>query len=159
MLKIGQGLDVHAFTENRPLIIGGVTIPFDKGLLGHSDADVLLHAISDAILGAIAKGDIGKHFPDTDSQYQHADSAMLLQKIWGMVKEEGYELGNLDCTIIAQKPKMLPYIEKMRITISQLLEATVAQVNVKATTTETLGFTGREEGIVAQAVILLKKRK
>ncbi len=157
MIRIGQGYDVHAFAEGRPLIIGGITIPHEKGLLGHSDADVLLHAISDAVLGAIAAGDIGKHFPDTDPAFKNADSAILLQRVWELVKKEGYELGNIDCTIIAQKPKMLPYIEKMRERISQLLECSVAQVNVKATTTEKLGFTGREEGIAAQAIVLLKK--
>lgn len=157
MIRIGQGFDVHAFAEGRPLIIGGITIPYEKGLLGHSDADVLLHAISDAILGAIAAGDIGKHFPDTDPDFKGADSAVLLEKVWGLVKAEGYELGNLDCTIIAQKPKMLPYIESMRERISQLLECSISQVNVKATTTEKLGFTGRGEGIASQAIVLLKK--
>lgn len=157
MIRIGQGFDVHAFAEGRPLIMGGITIPYEKGLLGHSDADVLLHTISDAILGAIGAGDIGKHFPDTDEAFKNADSAVLLQKVWEMVKAEGYELGNLDCTIIAQKPKMLPHIEAMRARISELLEGSIEQVNVKATTTEKLGFTGREEGIAAQAIVLLKK--
>ncbi|MBO1628019.1 2-C-methyl-D-erythritol 2,4-cyclodiphosphate synthase [Bacillus cereus] len=158
MFRIGQGFDVHEFAEGRPLIIGGITIPHEKGLLGHSDADVLLHTIADACLGAIAAGDIGKHFPDTDPAFKDADSAVLLQKVWEFVREQGYELGNLDCTIIAQKPKMAPYIESMRKRISELLETSIDNVNVKATTTEKLGFTGREEGIASQAVVLLQKK-
>ncbi|WIY61440.1 2-C-methyl-D-erythritol 2,4-cyclodiphosphate synthase [Bacillus arachidis] len=158
MFRIGQGFDVHEFAEGRPLIIGGITIPHEKGLLGHSDADVLLHTIADACLGAIAAGDIGKHFPDTDPAFKDADSAVLLQKVWEFVREQGYELGNLDCTIIAQKPKMAPYIESMRKRISKLLETSIDNVNVKATTTEKLGFTGREEGIASQAVVLLQKK-
>jgi 2-C-methyl-D-erythritol 2,4-cyclodiphosphate synthase len=158
MFRIGQGFDVHAFCEGRPLILGGITIPHEKGLLGHSDADVLLHTISDAILGAIAEGDIGKHFPDTDMSFKDADSAILLEEVWKLVEEKGYELGNLDCTIIAQRPKMRPYIDQMRERISELLRASMEQVNVKATTTEKLGFTGREEGIAAQAIVLLKKK-
>ncbi|WP_017754887.1 2-C-methyl-D-erythritol 2,4-cyclodiphosphate synthase [Calidifontibacillus oryziterrae] len=157
MFRIGQGFDVHQLVEGRPLIIGGITIPYDKGLLGHSDADVLLHTISDAALGALALGDIGKHFPDTDPKYKDADSAKLMEHVWQLIKKEGYKLGNLDCTIIAQKPKMAPYIEKMRERIANLLEADISLINVKATTTEKLGFTGREEGIAAQAVILLVK--
>jgi len=158
MFRIGQGFDVHAFAEGRPLIIGGITIPYEKGLLGHSDADVLLYTIADACLGAIAEGDIGKHFPDTDPAFKDADSAVLLQRVWEIVIEKGYELCNLDCTIIAQKPKMAPHIEAMRVRISELLETTIENINVKATTTEKLGFTGREEGIASQAVVLLKKR-
>ncbi|ANB60371.1 2-C-methyl-D-erythritol 2,4-cyclodiphosphate synthase [Anoxybacteroides amylolyticum] len=158
MFRIGQGFDVHQFVEGRPLIIGGIRIPYEKGLLGHSDADVLLHAVADACLGAIGAGDIGKHFPDTDSQYKNADSALLLQHVWGLVKKQGYELVNVDCTIIAQRPKMAPYIENIKEKIAQLLESDVSQVNVKATTTERLGFTGREEGIAAQAVVLLQKQ-
>lgn len=157
MFRIGQGFDVHQLTEGRPLIIGGITIPYEKGLLGHSDADVLLHTISDACLGAIGEGDIGKHFPDTDPDFKDADSAKLMEHVWQLVKEKGYELVNADCTIIAQKPKMAPYIEEMRVRIAQLLEAEVDQINVKATTTEKLGFTGRGEGIASQAVVLLKK--
>lgn len=157
MFRIGQGFDVHQLTEGRPLIIGGIEIPYEKGLLGHSDADVLLHTIADACLGAIGAGDIGKHFPDTDSKFKDADSAMLLEHVWRLVKEAGYELVNTDCTIIAQMPKMAPYIEPMKERIAQLLQATVAQINVKATTTEKLGFTGRGEGIAAQVVVLLKK--
>ncbi|WP_019394093.1 2-C-methyl-D-erythritol 2,4-cyclodiphosphate synthase [Priestia filamentosa] len=155
-IRIGQGFDVHKFAEDRPLIIGGVNIPHDKGLIGHSDADVLLHAISDAILGAVGEGDIGKHFPDTDEAFKDADSAKLLQHVWGIVGEKGYTLGNLDCTIIAQKPKMAPYIEEIRARIAELLKATKDQINVKATTTEKLGFTGREEGIASQAAVLLQ---
>ncbi|AIE58618.1 2-C-methyl-D-erythritol 2,4-cyclodiphosphate synthase [Bacillus methanolicus] len=158
MFRIGQGFDVHQFAEGRPLIIGGITIPYEKGLLGHSDADVLLHTVADACLGAIGAGDIGKHFPDTDPAFKDADSAKLLEEVWKLVKQEGFELVNADCTIIAQKPKMAPYIEKMRQRIAELLEAAPDQVNVKATTTEKLGFTGREEGIAAQAVVLLKKQ-
>ncbi|MFI8709782.1 2-C-methyl-D-erythritol 2,4-cyclodiphosphate synthase [Bacillus sp. NPDC077411] len=158
MFRIGQGFDVHAFAEERPLIIGGITIPYEKGLLGHSDADVLLHTIADACLGAIAAGDIGKHFPDTDPAFKDADSAVLLQKVWEFVTEQGYVLGNLDCTIIAQKPKMAPHIESMRVRISELLQTDIENVNVKATTTEKLGFTGREEGIASQAIVLLQKK-
>ena len=157
MFRIGQGFDVHQLAENRPLIIGGVTIPYEKGLIGHSDADVLLHTVTDACLGAIGEGDIGKHFPDTDPNFKDADSSVLLQKVWELVKSRGYELVNADCTIIAQKPKMAPHIEQMKNRISQLLETTPDCINVKATTTERLGFPGREEGIAAQAVVLLKK--
>ncbi|WP_227397252.1 2-C-methyl-D-erythritol 2,4-cyclodiphosphate synthase [Jeotgalibacillus aurantiacus] len=157
MVRIGQGYDVHQLTEGRPLIIGGIEIPHEKGLLGHSDADVLLHVVADAALGAIGEGDIGRHFPDTDPAFEGADSKKLLQHVWGIVKEKGYSLGNIDCTIIAQKPKMAPHISDMRAVIASLLEADESQVNVKATTTEKLGFEGREEGIAAQAVILLQK--
>lgn len=158
MIRIGQGYDVHQLTEGRPFILGGIEIEHDRGLLGHSDADVLLHTITDAALGAIGGGDIGKHFPDTDPEFKDADSRKLLTHIWQYVKEQGYELGNVDCTVIAQKPKLAPYIEQMRESIAGLLEADVSQVNVKATTSEHLGFTGREEGIAALAVILLKER-
>lgn len=157
MFRIGQGFDVHEFAEGRKLILGGIEIPAEKGLLGHSDADVLLHAIADAALGAIAFGDIGKHFPDTDATYKDADSAILLKSVWQLVKKEGYTLGNLDCTIIAQKPKIAPYIEDIRERIASILESSISQINVKATTTEKLGFVGREEGIAAQCVILLVK--
>ena len=155
MFRVGQGFDVHEFAENRPLIIGGVTIPYEKGLIGHSDADVLLHTVTDAALGAIGEGDIGRHFPDTDPEFKDADSAKLLAYIWKIVEEKGYKLGNVDCTIIAQAPKMAPYITQMRDRIAELLNAEPSQVNVKATTTEKLGFTGRGEGIAAQATILL----
>ncbi|MCL7749112.1 2-C-methyl-D-erythritol 2,4-cyclodiphosphate synthase [Halalkalibacter alkaliphilus] len=154
-MRIGQGFDVHQLVEGRPLILGGITIPYELGLLGHSDADVLLHTVADAALGAIGEGDIGKHFPDTDNAFKDADSAKLLTHVWELVKEKGYKLGNIDCTIIAQKPKMAPHIETMRARIAELLEADVSQVNVKATTTEKLGFTGRGEGIASQATILL----
>lgn len=156
-MRIGQGFDVHAFAEGRPLILGGIEIPHDRGLLGHSDADVLLHTIADAALGAIAAGDIGKHFPDTDPAFKDADSKVLLQHVWQRVKAEGYVLGNVDATVMAQRPKLRPYIDDMRAVIAELLEADISQVNVKATTTEQLGFTGREEGIAAQAVILLNR--
>src|SRR6476660_3464987 len=157
MFRIGQGFDVHQLTEGRPLIIGGITIPYEKGLLGHSDADVLLHTIADAALGAIGEGDIGKHFPDTSEEFKDADSKVLLQDVWTLVKERGFKLGNVDCTIMAQMPKMAPHIEAMRNQIAELLEADPSQVNVKATTTEKLGFTGRGEGIASQAVILIEQ--
>ena len=157
MFRIGQGYDVHQLVENRPLIIGGITIPFDKGLLGHSDADVLLHAVADACLGAIGEGDIGKHFPDTDQAFKDADSGKLLQHVWNLVKERGYELVNADCTIIAQQPKMAPFVPAMKENIASLLETGLENINVKATTTEKLGFVGREEGIASQVVVLLKK--
>ncbi|MGN7409570.1 MULTISPECIES: 2-C-methyl-D-erythritol 2,4-cyclodiphosphate synthase [unclassified Sporosarcina] len=157
MIRIGQGFDVHEFAEGRPLIIGGVTIPHTKGLIGHSDADVLLHTITDAALGAIGKGDIGHHFPDTDAAFKDADSAVLLQEVWKLVEEEGYTLGNVDCTIMAQQPKMAPHIETIKNRVASLLHADPSQVNVKATTTEKLGFVGREEGIASLAAILLVK--
>lgn len=155
MIRVGQGFDVHQLTEGRDCIIGGVKIPYEKGLLGHSDADVLLHAISDAVLGALALGDIGKHFPDTDPAFKDADSVKLLEHVWSLAKERGYELGNADATIIAQAPKMAPHIPAMIETIARTLEADVSQVNVKATTSERLGFTGRGEGIAAQAIVCL----
>ncbi|SEO77125.1 2-C-methyl-D-erythritol 2,4-cyclodiphosphate synthase [Amphibacillus marinus] len=157
MFRIGQGFDVHAFSPDRPCVIGGVTIPHEKGLLGHSDADVLLHTIADALLGAIGAGDIGKHFPDTDPAYKDADSKILLAHVWQMIQRQGYQLGNLDCTVIAQRPKLAPYIETIRASIAGILSVDVDQINVKATTTEALGFTGREEGIAAQAVVLIEK--
>ncbi|KRE67270.1 2-C-methyl-D-erythritol 2,4-cyclodiphosphate synthase [Paenibacillus sp. Soil750] len=155
MIRVGNGFDVHQLVEGRKCIIGGVTIPYEKGLLGHSDADVLLHAISDAILGALGLGDIGKHFPDTAAEYKDADSLVLLKRVWQLAKEKGYKLGNADSTIIAQKPKMLPYIPQMVEIIAAALEAETDRVNVKATTTEQLGFTGRGEGIAAQSVVCL----
>ncbi|MGW8826503.1 2-C-methyl-D-erythritol 2,4-cyclodiphosphate synthase [Paenibacillus lautus] len=157
MIRVGQGFDVHQLVEGRPCIIGGVTIPHDKGLLGHSDADVLLHAVTDAILGALGLGDIGRHFPDNDPAFKDADSLKLLEQVWVMAKERGYRLGNIDSTIIAQKPKMAPYIPQMAEVIAKALDAEVDQVNVKATTTEQLGFTGRGEGIAAQSVVCLVK--
>ncbi|WP_413364099.1 2-C-methyl-D-erythritol 2,4-cyclodiphosphate synthase [Lysinibacillus sp. 3P01SB] len=158
MFRVGQGYDVHAFAEGRKLILGGIEIPHDRGLLGHSDADVLLHTITDAALGAIGEGDIGRHFPDTDPEWKDADSAKLLQYIWKIVEDKGYVLGNVDATIIAQRPKMAPYIEPIKNRIAELLNADPSQVNVKATTTEKLGFTGREEGIASLATILLIKK-
>jgi 2-C-methyl-D-erythritol 2,4-cyclodiphosphate synthase len=157
MFRIGQGFDVHQLVVGLPLIIGGIEIPHESGLLGHSDADVLLHVITDALLGALGEGDLGKHFPDADPAFKDADSKKLLQHAWGIAKEKGYKLGNVDATIIAQKPKMAPYIDVMREVIATILKANIDQVNVKATTTEKLGFTGREEGIAAQAVILIEK--
>lgn len=158
MIRIGQGFDVHAFEEGRPLIIGGIEVPHERGLVGHSDADVVLHTITDAALGAIGKVDIGTHFPDTDMAFKDADSALLLEEVWKMVEAEGYQLGNVDCTILAQRPKMGPHILKMRKRIAQLLHADESQVNIKASTTEKLGFVGREEGIASLAVILLIKK-
>lgn len=159
MFRIGQGFDVHQLVEGRPLIIGGITIPYEKGLLGHSDADVLLHTIADACLGAIGEGDIGKHFPDTDQEFKDADSAKLLTSVWEMVKSKGYELVNLDCTIMAQQPKMAPHIQEMQKRIADLLETEKENINVKATTTEKLGFTGRGEGIASQAVVLIQRKQ
>ena len=141
--------------EGRPCIIGGVTIPYEKGLLGHSDADVLLHAVTDAILGALGLGDIGRHFPDTDPAFKDADSLKLLEHVWALARERGYKLGNIDSTIIAQKPKMAPYIPQMTEIIARALEADMSKVNVKATTTEQLGFPGRGEGIAAQSIVCL----
>jgi 2-C-methyl-D-erythritol 2,4-cyclodiphosphate synthase len=157
-IRIGQGFDVHQLVEGRKCIIGGVDIPYEKGLLGHSDADVLLHAVADAILGALALGDIGKHFPDTSAEYKDADSLALLKRVWSLAVERGYMLGNLDATIIAQAPKMAPHIPQMVAIIAAALEAEAGQVNVKATTSEKLGFTGRGEGIAAQAVVCLTRK-
>lgn len=157
MLRIGHGFDVHAFGENRPLIIGGVEVPYHTGFIAHSDGDVALHALTDALLGAVALGDIGKLFPDTDMQYKNADSRGLLREAFRQVKEKGYKIGNVDITIIAQAPKMRPHIDDMRTVIAQDLECNIDQVNVKATTTEKLGFTGRSEGIACEAVALLEK--
>ncbi|MBP1932511.1 2-C-methyl-D-erythritol 2,4-cyclodiphosphate synthase [Ammoniphilus resinae] len=157
MFRIGQGFDVHQFAEERDLIIGGIQIPYEKGLLGHSDADVLLHTITDAILGALGLGDIGKHFPDTDEAYKGADSKVLLKHVVEQMKAKGYKVVNVDGTIIAQKPKMAPYIPQINEKIAELLEVDMDRVNTKATTTEKLGFTGRGEGIAAQAVVLLQK--
>ncbi|MFV9511685.1 2-C-methyl-D-erythritol 2,4-cyclodiphosphate synthase [Tepidibacillus sp. LV47] len=159
MIRIGQGFDVHQFARDRKLIIGGVEIPYEKGLLGHSDADVLLHALADAILGALGKGDIGKWFPDNDPAIKGIDSKVILEKVWQEAVKEGFQLENADLTIIAQKPKMAGYIPMMREIIAGILEANVEQVNVKATTTEKLGFIGREEGIAALAIVLLSKKQ
>lgn len=153
--RTGFGYDVHQFAENRKLIIGGIEIPYEKGLLGHSDADVLLHAISDALLGALAFGDIGKHFPDTDARFKGADSKILMAEVYKLVLGNGYRLGNVDATVAMQKPKLAPYILLMRETIASVLNAQIDQVSVKATTTERLGFVGREEGAEAFATVLL----
>jgi len=154
-MRIGQGFDVHQLVAGRKLIIGGVDIPYDKGLLGHSDADVLLHAICDALLGAAALGDIGRHFADTDAQYKNIDSRILLREVARMVTNEGFRIGNVDATIIAQAPKMAPHIPHMVENIAADLGVAMNVINVKATTTEKLGYTGRGEGIAAQAVTLL----
>lgn len=158
-MKIGLGFDVHEFIEGRALVVGGVSIPHTKGLQGHSDADVLLHAIMDAILGALALGDMGTHFPDTDPKYQDADSLVLLDHVFQVMKSYQFQLVNLDSVIIAQRPKMKPFIPEMREKISQHLEAEIHCISIKATTTEHLGFVGREEGIAAEAVVLLEKRE
>jgi len=154
-MRIGHGFDVHQLVEGRKLIIGGVDIPYERGLLGHSDADVLLHAICDALLGAAALGDIGRHFSDSDAKYKNIDSRILLREVARMVAGKGYRIGNVDATIIAQKPKMAPHIPKMVENIASDLGVAANHVNVKATTTEGLGYTGRSEGIAAQAVALL----
>jgi 2-C-methyl-D-erythritol 2,4-cyclodiphosphate synthase len=156
-MRIGQGFDVHALVPGRKLIIGGVDIPNDKGLEGHSDADVLLHALCDALLGAVAMGDIGGHFPDSDARYKNADSRVLLREVSALVQEAGYRVVNLDATIIAQAPRMAPHIPAMVNNIAADLGLSRGQVNVKATTTERLGFAGRAEGIAAQAVVLLNR--
>jgi 2-C-methyl-D-erythritol 2,4-cyclodiphosphate synthase len=156
MIRIGHGFDVHQLVVGRKCIIGGVEIAYEKGLLGHSDADVLLHAICDAMLGAAGLGDIGKHFPDTDANYKGADSRKLLRQVVALLKQHGYELGNVDATIIAQAPKMAPHIEAMCVNIASDCSVERYQVNVKATTTEKLGFTGRGEGIAAEAVCLIQ---
>lgn len=158
MIRIGHGFDVHAFGTDNPLIIGGVTIPFDKGFIAHSDGDVALHALTDALLGAVALGDIGKLFPDTDMQYKGADSRMLLREAYHQVQGKGYIVGNVDVTIIAQAPKMRPHIDAMRALIAEDLTVDIEQVNVKATTSEKLGFTGRGEGIACEAVALLVRK-
>lgn len=157
MIRIGHGFDVHAFNEQGPLRIGGVSIPYEKGFLAHSDGDVALHALTDALLGAVALGDIGKLFPDTDMAYKGANSRHLLIEAYRQVQETGYKVGNVDVTIMAQAPKMRPYIDQMRQAIADDLKCDIQQVNVKATTTEKLGFTGRGEGIACAAVALLVK--
>lgn len=154
-MRIGHGYDVHRLVEGRKLIIGGVEIPWEKGLLGHSDADLLLHAVTDAILGALALGDIGKHFPDTDPAFKDADSMKLLEHCVALVKERGYKVGNLDATIIAQKPKLAAYIPDMRQNIATVCNVEMDRINVKATTEEWLGFTGNGEGMAAHAVVLM----
>lgn len=157
-MRIGNGYDVHRLVAGRKLILGGVDVPHTKGLLGHSDADVLLHALSDAILGAIGEGDIGRHFPDTDPAYKGADSIKLLQHVMALADAKGFRIGNVDTTIVAQRPKLAPYIQQMRLNIARALATEEERVNVKATTTEELGFAGRGEGIAAYAVALLEKK-
>lgn len=156
--RTGFGFDVHAFAEGRKLIVGGVEIPFDKGLEGHSDADVLLHAICDAMLGALALGDIGIHFPNTDEKWRNADSALFLKHVNELINSKGYELGNLDCVLAMEKPKIFPYVEQIRNRISELLNADTDHISIKATTTEKLGFVGRTEGVVSFATVLLTKK-
>ena len=157
-MRIGQGYDVHKLTEGRKLILGGVEVPWEKGLLGHSDADVLLHALMDALLGAAALGDIGALFPDTDSRYEGADSMELLRRVSALLKEKGWVVVNADSTVIAQRPKLAPHIPEMRRRIAAALSVDVSRISVKATTEEHLGFTGRGEGISAQAVVLLREK-
>lgn len=157
MLRIGNGYDVHVLTEGRKLVLGGVEIPHTKGVLGHSDGDVLVHAIMDAMLGALALGDIGQHFPDTDMQYKNIDSMVLLSKVKELIYSKGYKITNLDSIIVLQKPKVKPYIEAMRKRIAEVLELEIDQVSVKATTEEKLGFTGDESGVKSYCVVLLEK--
>lgn len=159
MMRIGQGYDVHRLVEGRQLWLCGVLVPHEKGLLGHSDADVAIHALCDAILGALALGDIGKHFPDSDPNYKGIDSKILLRHVSDMIEEKGYRLGNADITIMAQRPKLAPYIVRMRETLASVIGSPLESISVKATTTEQLGFEGRQEGISATAVVLLKKTK
>ncbi|HRI45935.1 MAG TPA: 2-C-methyl-D-erythritol 2,4-cyclodiphosphate synthase [Ignavibacteriaceae bacterium] len=154
-IKTGLGFDVHEFDINRKLILGGIEIPFDKGLLGHSDADALLHAICDAILGALALGDIGKHFPNNDEKYKNIDSKILLHNVNELIKTHGYEIGNIDAMLLLEKPKISPFIEAMRESIDSVIKIGIENISIKATTTETLGFVGREEGIAAMASVLL----
>ena len=156
-MRIGHGYDVHRLVEGRALILGGVTIPYEKGLLGHSDADVLLHAVSDALLGAAGLGDIGRHFPDTDPQYKGADSLMLLREVYRKISEKGFRVGNIDVTMIAQKPKLKDYISQMQENIAAAVNVSPERVNVKATTEEKLGFTGTGEGMACHAVCLLEE--
>jgi len=158
-IRIGQGFDVHAFAENRKLILGGIEIPYHLGLAGHSDADVLIHAICDALLGAASMGDIGHHFPDTDPALEGVDSTVLLVKVLESIQKLGFSIGNIDATVIAQKPKLATFIQPMRERLALVLGINIQDINLKATTTEKLGFTGRGEGIAAQAVLLLVSRK
>ena len=155
-MRIGYGFDTHKLVKDRRLIIGGVEVPFEKGLYGHSDADVLLHAITDAILGAVALGDIGQHFPDNDPAFKDANSRELLKHCYKLVKNEGFEIGNIDATVLAERPKLMPFINQIRETIALDLDLSIHQISVKATTSEKMGFVGREEGISATATALLK---
>lgn len=157
-MRVGLGYDVHKLVNDRKLIIGGVEIPHETGLLGHSDADVLIHAIMDSILGALALGDIGKHFPDTDERFKDANSMKLLEYVYNLIDSKGYKIGNIDATIIAQKPKMAPHIKQMRENISKTLKTDIENINIKATTEEGLGFTGKKEGIASQSICLLIKK-
>ena len=158
MFRIGQSVDIHQLVEGRRLILGGVEIPHEKGLLGHSDADVLLHAIAESILGALALGDLGKHFPDTDDAYKGMDSLWMLKQVYRLMDEKGYRIGNLDALIMIERPKMAPHIQKMRENVASKLHCDISQINIKATRGEKLGFVGRQEGMVAQAVVLLRKK-
>lgn len=157
-MRIGFGYDVHELVENRKLILGGIYIPYKLGLLGHSDADVLVHSIMDSILGALGLGDIGKLFPDTDMQYKDISSLILLERVYNAMIEKGYIIGNIDATIAAQKPKLAPYIDEMRLAIAKVLQTSVDNINVKATTTEKLGFVGREQGMSSYSVCLLQEK-
>ncbi|MFS1421843.1 2-C-methyl-D-erythritol 2,4-cyclodiphosphate synthase [Shewanella sp. 10N.286.48.B5] len=154
-IRIGHGFDVHKFGSDKPLILGGITVPYETGLIAHSDGDVVLHAVSDAILGAMALGDIGKHFPDTDAEFEGADSRVLLRHCFSLAQAKQFKIGNLDVTVIAQAPKMLPHIEAIRQCLADDLNTAVDNINVKATTTEKLGFTGRKEGIAVESVVLM----
>lgn len=158
MIKIGQSIDIHQLVEGRELYLGGVHIPFEKGLKGHSDADVLLHAIAESIIGALGQGDIGRHFPDTDPQYKGISSMILLSKVYELMDQQGYQIGNIDSIILAEAPKMAPHIEAMRQNIASVLHCDIANINVKATRGEKLGFVGRKEGILSQAVCLLVRK-
>lgn len=159
MYRIGNGYDVHKMVEGRKLILGGVEIPYEKGLLGHSDADVLLHAIMDAMLGALALGDIGKHFPDNDEKYKGIDSMLLLENVWMLIKSKGYEIVNLDSIVVMEKPKIKNFIPKMSENIAKILESNIENISVKATTEEKLGFTGNGDGVKSYAVVMLKKKE
>ena len=158
-MRIGVGYDVHRFSENRSLILGGVEIPFNKGLLGHSDADVLVHAINDAILGALAEGDIGKLFPDNNPKYKNMRSLLMTEEVWSLLDKNGYMIGNIDSVLALQEPKIAPYIEKMRKNIAEALKTDICNVSVKATTTERLGFEGRGEGVSSYAVVIIKRKE
>ncbi len=158
MFKIGQSIDIHQFEKGRKLILGGVNIPYDKGLKGHSDADVLIHAIAESIIGALGLGDIGKHFPDTDPKYKDVCSLILLKKVYALLDEHGYQIGNVDSIILAEEPKMVGYVDKMKENIANILHCNINQINIKATRGEKLGFVGRKEGIVSQAVCLLVRK-
>ncbi len=156
-IRVGIAYDVHQFGHGLPLFLGGIRIPFEKGLIGHSDADVLLHAICDSLLGALALGDIGKHFPDNSPEFKGIDSKILLQRTWELIKSNSWKLGNLDTVLILEQPKIQKYIPEMQSIIAGILETPIGNVSIKATTTEKLGFTGREEGVAAQAIVLLEK--